>query len=70
MMIVFDSISSKKLNGHQVFESMMIVFDSISSKKLNGHQVFESMSLLGALIFLSKQHIIIWQLIRTGFLAI
>ena len=31
--------------------------DSISSKKLNGYHAFEYMSLLGAFIFLLKQHI-------------
>ena len=31
--------------------------DSSSSKKLNGHKALESMSLLGAPMFLSKQHI-------------
>ena len=30
---------------------------SISNEKLNGHQAFESLDLLGALIFLFKQHI-------------
>ena len=30
--------------------------DGVSTKKLNGHQAFESMSVLGALIFLLKQH--------------
>ena len=31
--------------------------DSISRKELNGHHTFEFMSLLGAFIFLLKQHI-------------
>ena len=30
--------------------------DSISSEKINGHHTFESISLVGAFIFLLKQH--------------
>ena len=67
-MTIYQSINVKFFEPPQCFTFRMILLsytvsvlyshygDSISSKKLNRHQAFESMSLLGALIFLFKQH--------------